>query len=49
MSNVVKGMIIILMVLYILSPVDACPGPIDDLVVFLLCMAANSGVNYIED
>ncbi len=49
MNDVTKGIIIILMVLYILSPVDVCPGPIDDLVVFFLCMAANSGINYIED
>ncbi|MCR4611161.1 MAG: hypothetical protein K5644_04605 [Lachnospiraceae bacterium] len=31
MNGVVKGMILVLMILYIVSPVDACPGPIVDL------------------
>lgn len=30
MSVIMKGMLLILMVLYIVSPIDACPGPIDD-------------------
>ena len=36
MNGVVKGMILVLMILYIVSPVDACPGPIDDLIVLLI-------------
>ena len=34
MSVIMKGMLLILMVLYIVSPIDACPGPIDDIIVF---------------
>lgn len=35
MRNMIKGMILILVVMYVVSPVDACPGPIDDLIVYL--------------
>lgn len=44
MSDVSKGMIIVFMILYILSPIDACPGPIDDLIVLLIGLAAQKGV-----
>ncbi len=40
MSDVGKGMMLVLMILYIVSPIDACPGPIDDLIVLLIGMAA---------
>lgn len=40
MNNVMKGMILILMILYIASPLDACPGPVDDFIVFLIGIAA---------
>ena len=48
MSDIVKGMILVLMILYIVSPVDACPGPIDDLIVLIIGVAAQKGVNAIE-
>lgn len=35
-NKVAKTVLIIIMLIYILSPVDAMPGPIDDLVVLLL-------------
>lgn len=41
MSNVMKGMILVLIILYILyivSPIDACLGAIDDLIVCLLAL-----------
>ena len=41
MNNVMKGMILVLVILYVLSPIDGCPGPVDDLIVVLLGMAAN--------
>lgn len=44
MSNVTKGIILIMMILYILSPVDVCPGPIDDLIVLIIGMAAQKRV-----
>lgn len=49
MSDVGKGMILILMILYIVSPIDVCPGPIDDLLVLLIGLAARKGMNAIED
>ena len=39
MSGIMKGMLLILMVLYIVSPIDACPGPIDDIIVLLIGIA----------
>ena len=36
MKDFGKGMMVALMVLYVLSPVDLCPGPIDDVIVILL-------------
>jgi uncharacterized membrane protein YkvA (DUF1232 family) len=42
MENVTKGMLIILILLYIVSPIDICPGsPVDDIIVLLLGIAAN--------
>ena len=49
MSDVGKGMILVLMILYIVSPIDACPGPIDDLIVLFIGLAARKGMNLIED
>ncbi len=49
MSDVAKGMILVLMILYIVSPVDACPGPIDDVIVLLIGMAASKGTVMIEE
>ena len=39
-SSVVKGMLIVIVILYIISPVDLMPGPIDDIIVLLLGTAA---------
>lgn len=49
MNDVMKGMIIILMILYVVSPIDACPGPIDDIIVLLIGIAATKGKNALED
>lgn len=40
MNDTVKGMLVILTILYILSPADLAPGPVDDLIVLLLSVAA---------
>ncbi len=48
MSGVAKGMILVLMILYIVSPIDACPGPIDDIIVLLIGLAASKGTSMIE-
>ena len=44
MSGVMKGMILVLMILYIVSPIDACPGPIDDLIVLFIGLAARKQI-----
>ena len=49
MSDFGKGMILVLMILYIVSPIDACPGPVDDLIVLIIGLAARKGMNAIED
>jgi uncharacterized membrane protein YkvA (DUF1232 family) len=49
MSDIAKGMILVLMILYIVSPVDACPGPIDDLIVLFIGLAARKGIETAED
>ena len=38
MNGVLKGMLIALLVVYVLSPVDLCPGPIDDIILILLSL-----------
>jgi len=49
MSDIGKGMILVLMILYIVSPIDACPGPIDDLIVLFIGLAARKGMGAIEE
>lgn len=50
MNGAAKGMLIVLVVLYIVSPVDLCPGPVDDLIVLLVALAAQKGSKkYLED
>ena len=44
MNGVMKGMILVLMILYIVSPIDACPGPIDDLIVLFIGLAARKQI-----
>lgn len=42
MGGIGKGMLIVLVILYILSPIDAVVGPIDDIIVSLIGFAAVS-------
>lgn len=35
MSGVFKVMLMIILIIYILSPVDFCPGPVDDIILSL--------------
>ncbi len=44
MNDVMKGMILVLMVLYIVSPIDFCPGPVDDLIVLLAGLASRKRI-----
>lgn len=45
MQNVMRGMLLVLVILYIVSPVDLCPGPTDDILVILLGIAAQKRVH----
>lgn len=36
MNNVTKGIILILLLIYAISPLDVAPGPIDDIIVLLM-------------
>ena len=40
MNNLFKGMLIVLIILYVISPIDCFLGPIDDIIVILLGVAA---------
>lgn len=40
MNDIGKGMLIVLVVLYIISPIDLMAGPVDDVIVLLLGLAA---------
>ena len=44
MNGVTKGMILVLMILYIVSPIDLCPGPIDDLIVLMAGIASQKSL-----
>lgn len=39
MNNFGKFLLTVFIILYVISPVDACPGPIDDIIVILIGMA----------
>ena len=39
MDNALKVLLFVLVVLYVLSPVDLFPGPIDDLLLAVFAMA----------
>lgn len=41
MNNLLKGVLLVLTLLYVVSPADCLPGPIDDAIVILLNIAAN--------
>ncbi len=45
MNGAVKGIIILAVIIYIVSPVDIAPGPIDDLIVLLLGIAASKNIS----
>ena len=40
-NNLIKMMLLILVGIYVISPVDLAPGPIDDLLLILLTAASN--------
>ena len=44
MSSSLKGMLFILLVIYIISPVDLCPGPIDDIILLLITLCNRKAI-----
>ena len=45
MNNAMKGIIILAVIIYIVSPIDLVLGPLDDLIVLLLGIAANKKIS----
>ena len=39
MDDFMRAAILIFMIIYLVSPIDACPGPLDDALVILIGMA----------
>lgn len=48
MSGVLKGMLVILLIIYIVSPVDLCLGPVDD-IILLLCAIGGGALSSTYD
>lgn len=44
-NGFLKGILFALLVVYVISPLDLAPGPVDDLLLILLSAAANSKKN----
>lgn len=40
MNDLMKGLVIMAILMYIVSPVDVVPGPVDDIIVLLLGIAS---------
>ena len=40
MNNLIKGLVIMGILMYIVSPIDIAPGPVDDFIVLLLGIAS---------
>ena len=39
MDDFMRAAILIFMIIYLVSPIDGCPGPLDDALVILIGMA----------
>lgn len=48
MNNFIKMLILVAVLLYVISPIDAVPGPIDDVIVTLLGLAARKYLSAAE-
>ena len=46
MNQITKILMLVFMIIYVASPLDACPGPIDDVIVLLLSLAAQRKMNH---
>lgn len=48
MENFAKGMLMVLIILYVISP-DPLPGPIDDIIVIIAGLATRKRIGTAED
>ncbi len=44
MNDVMKGLVIMAILMYIVSPIDAVPGPIDDIIIILIGLASRKQI-----
>ena len=47
MRNVISIILLVVAIIYVICPIDACPGPIDDLIVMVLGAASSAAVKRI--
>lgn len=40
-SNISKAVLLVLLIIYVISPIDAVPGPIDDLLLLLFALGTS--------
>lgn len=48
MNDVMKGMLLVLLLIYVISPVDLCPGPVYD-IILLLCTIGGRAIKSNDD
>lgn len=44
MSGLMKGIVLLVIIMYIVSPIDAVPGPVDDIIILLLGIASRKRI-----
>ena len=44
MNNIMKGFVLAAVIIYMVSPIDVAPGPIDDIIVLVLGLAARKRI-----
>ena len=47
-NKFLKGLLAILLAVYVISPADLCPGPIDDVLAIRIYFMANKNANFLE-
>jgi hypothetical protein len=40
-TRLIKILLLVILAIYVISPVDLCPGPVDDIIFILLYLAGN--------
>ena len=48
MSNFWKGFLVALLIVYVISPMDLLPGPVDDILAIVFALAATKNRQNIE-